>query len=204
MNQYFWDLEYPVMSIIAHHGIKGQKWGVRRFQNPDGSLTKEGTIRLKARNRIIRGEKTRSKVNEIIGTLNDEQKHFLNIDPDGEYLTFEQQEYLAKRILIEVEDKPIAFLDFLIDGTNKQGKENLSIATAVRSDYQGKGYGTEIAKKANEWVDKHMDEYGYIEWAAKADNKSSQHVAEKMGWKRSNLSDDKWAVYRKSKRKGSV
>lgn len=27
---------------IAHHGIKGQKWGVRRYQNPDGTLTPEG------------------------------------------------------------------------------------------------------------------------------------------------------------------
>lgn len=45
-NQYHWDLEDPVMSIIAHHGIQGQKWGVRRFQNPDGSLTDEGRRRL--------------------------------------------------------------------------------------------------------------------------------------------------------------
>jgi len=27
---------------LAHHGIKGQKWGVRRYQNLDGSLTPEG------------------------------------------------------------------------------------------------------------------------------------------------------------------
>lgn len=27
---------------LAHHGIIGQKWGVRRFQNPDGSLTAAG------------------------------------------------------------------------------------------------------------------------------------------------------------------
>lgn len=30
---------------LAHHGIKGQKWGVRRFQNPDGSLTEAGKKR---------------------------------------------------------------------------------------------------------------------------------------------------------------
>lgn len=30
---------------IQHHGIKGQKWGVRRFQNKDGSLTPAGKHR---------------------------------------------------------------------------------------------------------------------------------------------------------------
>lgn len=27
---------------LVHHGIKGQRWGVRRFQNEDGSLTPAG------------------------------------------------------------------------------------------------------------------------------------------------------------------
>lgn len=30
---------------LAHHGIKGQKWGVRRYQNDDGSLTALGKQR---------------------------------------------------------------------------------------------------------------------------------------------------------------
>ena len=29
-------------NYLYHHGIKGQQWGVRRYQNPDGSLTAEG------------------------------------------------------------------------------------------------------------------------------------------------------------------
>ena len=33
------------MSDLRHHGIKGQKWGVRRFQNADGSLTSAGRKR---------------------------------------------------------------------------------------------------------------------------------------------------------------
>lgn len=32
---------------LAHHGIKGMKWGVRRYQNKDGSLTAEGKRHLK-------------------------------------------------------------------------------------------------------------------------------------------------------------
>ena len=32
---------------LYHHGILGQKWGVRRYQNPDGSLTAEGKLRYK-------------------------------------------------------------------------------------------------------------------------------------------------------------
>ena len=32
-------------SELYHHGIKGQKWGVRRFQNDDGGLTQAGQQR---------------------------------------------------------------------------------------------------------------------------------------------------------------
>lgn len=31
---------------IQHHGILGQKWGIRRYQNEDGTLTPEGKARL--------------------------------------------------------------------------------------------------------------------------------------------------------------
>lgn len=41
MNDYRAYVENDYNSIY-HHGIKGQRWGVRRYQNPDGSLTPEG------------------------------------------------------------------------------------------------------------------------------------------------------------------
>lgn len=36
---------YNYTDELYHHGIKGMKWGIRRFQNKDGSLTPQGKIR---------------------------------------------------------------------------------------------------------------------------------------------------------------
>lgn len=37
--------DFRQYSELYHHGVKGMKWGVRRYQNPDGSLTPEGKRR---------------------------------------------------------------------------------------------------------------------------------------------------------------
>lgn len=37
--------DYLKIKELYHYGIKGQKWGVRRFQKEDGSLTSEGQKR---------------------------------------------------------------------------------------------------------------------------------------------------------------
>ena len=31
---------------LMHYGVKGMKWGYRRYQNADGSLTKSGQKRI--------------------------------------------------------------------------------------------------------------------------------------------------------------
>lgn len=47
---------------LSHHGIKGQRWGVRRYQNPDGTLTPTGEKRYK---RDIQDNNARKKDNRI-------------------------------------------------------------------------------------------------------------------------------------------
>lgn len=47
---------------LYHHGVKGQQWGIRRFQNADGSLTSQGRQRIQSR--VTRLDKKKSILEE--------------------------------------------------------------------------------------------------------------------------------------------
>lgn len=44
-----------------HHGVKNQRWGVRRYQNKDGSLTLLGRMRERKRDKERRKNETQSE-----------------------------------------------------------------------------------------------------------------------------------------------
>lgn len=62
-------------TYLAHHGIKGQKWGVRRFQNEDGTLTDVGKKRYNSPTDRLNNLKT--KYTDSDGRLNEDAKQKL-------------------------------------------------------------------------------------------------------------------------------
>lgn len=61
--------------FLMHYGVKGMKWGVRRYQNPDGTLTAEGRRRKKKiQNAIVGALFYNKKYRNEDGSLNDEGK----------------------------------------------------------------------------------------------------------------------------------
>ncbi len=75
-------MDFRSYSELYHHGIKGMHWGIRRYQNPDGTLTDAGKKRLRSLNEKYAQSQYLKKESEhmenlLNGKFNDDEKEYM-------------------------------------------------------------------------------------------------------------------------------
>lgn len=76
-----WQYNYtPSSDELYHYGIIGMKWGIRRYQNPDGSLTPAGRRKLEKQD-VKWAKKKSSKITDQAKKLSQRE-----LDVYGNYL----------------------------------------------------------------------------------------------------------------------
>lgn len=144
---------------INHHGIKGQKWGVRRYQNPDGSLTSAGKKRIskKYKKAQAKGDKQLASVyNNLYVDAYNKTANYMNNNRIDVFNAEQKKKYgkdFAKRDGYD-SDFAKEFDKFL----QENFKKNLSEFVDNNANYQ----------KAKSFV----KQYGMLEWDSVAKENS--------------------------------
>lgn len=96
---------------LYHYGVKGMKWGVRRYQNPDGSLTAKGKKRL-AKNEAYRDKLVKKSQKRIDRYNQWESEAKANIDDlkkygknSATYKRWKDEEYVKRESDYEERNK---------------------------------------------------------------------------------------------------
>lgn len=110
---------------LCHWGIRGMRWGVRRYQNKDGSLTKAGARRyaeenakLKAREKTIKNqERTKAKFTKLAAKkaeLDAREEALKNTKNKKKVTNEEKKEFLQKSIKDMSDDEIRAYTNRMI------------------------------------------------------------------------------------------
>lgn len=170
------DYEY----YLCHHGVKGMKWGVRRYQRKDGSLTPAG----KARSNKSFSEKLSDREDVVVTTSK------------GATLTIRRQpstrlaSFLAKynkRVLDEQQKTLIC--DVVHDGKKvgdlqvyKESADSLNVVwVGISKKNEGLGYGTAAMKGAIKYAQQTGCKQVTLEVPGNSPN--AKHIYEKLGFR---------------------
>ena len=181
---------------LEHHGILGQKWGVRRYQNKDGTRTAEGKKLEYYRRRTVRELENVDAVNKIVASLPREEQLALGVGRDDkEWIPKDRRAEISSNIaktFIEYDgDEPVSMLEIWDIG---DGKADIALATNPK--YRGTGVTSKNIKAAVDWFNScNNKEFDQLQWNNLKMNPKSGQIAEHYGFGDYD-EDDKWEYRR--------
>ena len=163
---------------LAHHGIKGQKWGVRRFQNEDGSLTNAGKVRYNLEDHYALSDEMSSKTKAG-------QTVQLSADPPGRIVKFlaahnrkirEKQEN-TRNYTLRANGKQVGDMTLYKESTDSMNV----IWVGVDDSERGHGYATAAMIGAIEVARRSGCKQVTLEVPGKSPD--ARHIYEKLGFR---------------------
>ena len=185
---------YTRSNELQHHGIKGQKWGVRRFQNKDGSLTPAGEKRYdndqankpqqeKKSNGSIDGTKVYSKKGVEVSLQ--KQPTSLIAKAMGK-ISKKSREYQEKSDFVDVKvgGKTVGDLQLY-----REDKKSINVVwVSINEGHEGQGYGKAVMQAVVDHAKKQNLDRVTLEVPGISPN--ARHIYESLGFESKGLISD--------------
>ncbi len=166
---------------LYHYGIKGQRWGERRFQNPDGSLTAEGRRRYGVMQNA--GNYARQKYEYNKASADEFKNKVYSNEYAQKYLTKNPKEGQTKWLndMYGSDWKNKSYMKdvFGVDDVYKHAKEEINNEFKESQNYEVK-MAKEYSKEAKIWLDRSERYFNTpVKDISKSEYKEAKKIAKK-------------------------
>lgn len=172
---------YNYSNELYHYGVKGMRWGVRRFQDKNGRLTNAGKNRYREVDEIVK-ERDNLKIKSKTKSGSDVTLDHNHTPAFSKFLAKHNKKVRetlknSKSFKIKAEDKTIGEMDLY-----KESKDSINVVwVSIDESQRGKGYATAVMNAAIKYAKQTGCKQVTLE--VPGNSPDARHIYEKLGFK---------------------
>lgn len=166
---------------LYHFGVLGMRWGVRRYQNKDGTLTRAGRKHKANETSNQRLSKYKAKqINQVFSTMDELDRKKLAVRGDKIIDDEWARNEVVYSFISKHEKTPVSFL--YMQGPEKWSRDtSANIVVGTDPKYRKQGLSSNAVEKGIEWFNNNPS-LSTLEWRAFSYNTESINLAKKYGF----------------------